>query len=137
MSLSSKLTHSQLTELKRKQILSLKIPSCVGGYFDLIRVPHGHIPVGKVFWLWRKKKIQVREIRGYDYFSCPVCSTPNFYRACSYHNYYRTGLYRAFMKKVENLFLPLLILFGKAWFVASNRFWSSVRVEDGKNGKTK
>ncbi len=54
-----------------------------GQYYDLIRVPHGHLPVGKVF-LWRRLPIPVREIRDDKYFRCPICGETSFFKVSQF-----------------------------------------------------
>lgn len=119
-----------------------KIRPRQGGYYDLVRVPHGHIPVTKLR-LWRRLPIPVREIRGDDYFRCPECGSPSFFkidiscRNCAargsdswllgesilqrWQNRDRRDYFRMFLKRLECLVLPVLVLAGKAWYVRSER----------------
>lgn len=107
-------------------------------YYDLIRVPHGHIPAPMTNF-WSKLPIPVKEFRTGDFYSCPICGGPNFFKinyACwwcqnlddyqeyAYQRYKqrkRREYFRELWKKLEYIFLPLLILFGKAWYVKSKR----------------
>ena len=113
-----------------------------GLYYDLVRVPHGHIPVSKVF-LWKRFPLLVREIRGDKYFSCPECGMPSFFkvdvccRECAargtdrwsvgenilrrWENRSRRDYFRNLLKMLEVLVLPVLALLGKAWYVRSER----------------
>lgn len=104
-----------------------------GRYYDLIKVPHGHIPTPLVN-LWSNFPIPVKERRGWDYYYCRFCGTPSFFkgicRQCEYDfewdmlaSYYqkkkRREYFRKLWKRLEYLYLPLLVLTGKAWYVRS------------------
>ena len=120
-----------------------------GGYYDLVRVPHGHVPVTKVF-LWSRLPIPVREIRNDHYFKCPECGAPSFFKIDSAYSCRncRFGLdhadwedvmrldrrfqlrwmrtrrhdyFRALWKSLEVLVLPFLVVSGRAWYVYSER----------------
>ena len=118
----------------------VKIQPKYGRYYDLIRVPHGHIPV-PLAKLWSRLPIPVKEIRDENYYSCPVCGEPSFFKiryACrycldefdydpkledwawkEYQRRMRRDYFRNFLKRIEYLILPFLILIGKAWYVRS------------------
>ena len=115
--------------------LKPKVMPIIGNYYDLIRVPHGHIPVSKVF-LWKRFPLLVREIRGNDYFKCPSCGGPSFFKVnyqcpiCDdeygwlrpkFRRRERRDYFRKFLKDLEVLVLPVLALMGKAWYVRSGR----------------
>jgi hypothetical protein len=127
--------------------LKPKLKPGQGGYYDLIRVPHGHVPVTKVF-LWCRLPLPVREIRGDTYFRCPECGSLSFFkvdiccRTCAFglelnspeeyfrardrlfnrwQNRDRRDYFRNILKRLECLVLPLLVLLGKAWYVRSKR----------------
>jgi DNA-directed RNA polymerase subunit RPC12/RpoP len=119
-----------------------------GLYYDLVRVPHGHVPVGKV-WLWRRFPLVVKEFRGDKYFTCPDCGAKSFFKqsphnceGCNWrlfdlrhearkvalHNFQAKGLrlarrdyFRRFLKDLDVLILPVIALMGKAWYVRSER----------------
>lgn len=129
--------------------LKPKLRPAQGGYYDLVRVPHGHLPVTKVF-LWRRLPIPVREIRDGNYFRCPECGSKSFFkpppcRVCISRNeelyridfdrwfreadqraakaiqHERRDYFRRFWKQLECFALPLLVLAGRAWYVRSMR----------------
>jgi hypothetical protein len=124
--------------LGTKSLLRRIGPSIVrpkhGKYYDLIRLPHGHIPVPKVR-LWSALPLKVKEVRDWCYFRCPSCGQPSFFKqtfSCSWCAYIevskswykhkkRREYFRSIKKKLEYLFLPFLILTGKAWYVSSIR----------------
>lgn len=118
-----------------------------GLYYDLVRVPHGHVPTSKV-WLWRRFPLLVKEFRGDTYFKCPECGAGSFFKAsgrCQSCGWKIAGLspkawakaetnriyrllkrerrdyFRRFLKDLEVLFLPVLALTGNAWYVRSER----------------
>lgn len=111
-----------------------------GRYYDLVRVPHGHVPVGKV-WLWRSFPLLVREIRDDKFFKCPECGHSEFFkneswcRCCGVQNpefdweamrrraqnRRRRAYFRNLAKQVEVLVLPVLAFCGLAWYVRSER----------------
>ena len=134
--------------------LKPKIRSRIGNYYDLIRVPHGHIPVSKIV-LWKRFPLLVREIRGDKYFMCPECGNNSFFksdiccRVCAAHgkaswfvgenilrrwqNRDRRDYFRRFLKNLEVLMLPVLALLGKAWYVRSERrHWKDGRSYHGR-----
>jgi len=118
----------------------VKIRPRDGHYYDLIRVPHGHIPV-PLIRLWKDLPIPVKDVRTHDYYHCPICGSPSFYKidyACwdceseaVYDEYLdrlierrwqrkrRKEYFRNIWKKLEYLILPFLVLVGKAWYVIS------------------
>ena len=104
-------------------------------YYDLVRIPHGHIPVPRIK-LWKYLPMPIKEIRTYGYFHCPECGSPSFFKIIDYcMNCYplREGYEercnqrlkgeknRDRWKKLEYMLLPLLVLLGKAWYVPSER----------------
>lgn len=121
-----------------------KLRPAAGLYYDLIRVPHGHIPVPRVK-LWALLPLPVLEFRDYDFFSCPECGEPSFFKinyACwncedvleydcgrkawrawqaRVHRRARRIYFRGLVKRLEYLLLPVLLLMGKAWYVRSER----------------
>ncbi|MEM1589998.1 MAG: hypothetical protein QW175_06240 [Candidatus Bathyarchaeia archaeon] len=112
-----------------------------GYYYDLIRVPHGHIPVPKVK-LWSRLPLPIKEFRDERYYRCPSCGQPSFFkilftcdecwkdnwRLLGYRKAERRDYFRQFWKRLEYLLLPVLVLTGKAWYVlASSRISVSVR----------
>ena len=122
-----------------------------GLYYDLVRVPHGHVPVGKVF-LWKRFPLLVGEIRSNNYFKCPSCGALSFFKSdiccrdCAANGKYswivgenilrrwqnrdRRDYFRKFLKTLEVLVLPVLALLGRAWYVRSDRrHW-----KDGRAG---
>ena len=131
-------------EMQQRAWLKLKpkIRPRQGLYYDLVRVPHGHIPVSKIF-LWKRFPLLVREIRGDKYFSCPECGMPSFFkvdvccRGCAarglnrwsvgenilrrWENRSRRDYFRRLLKDLEVLVLPVLALSGSAWYVRSDR----------------
>ena len=119
-----------------------------GKYYDLVRTPHGHTPVSKVRF-WKVFPIPIREVRSYNYYHCPLCGRPSFFKingACQYcwgyayecydHESFgrfeqrnrkieRRNYFRRLWKTFENLLLPILILTHRAWYVKSDRLhWS-------------
>jgi len=120
-----------------------------GRYYDLIRVPHGHIPAPKAN-LWSGLPIPVKEIRGPDFYACPECGNPSFFKInyvcyeCEDNFQYcdpkwedrayvrfkrrmRRRYFKDILKRIECWLLPVLVLTGKAWYVVSNR-WSQKEV---------
>ena len=111
-----------------------------GLYYDLIRVPSGHIPAPKAN-LWSHLPIPVKEERYWDFYYCPFCGQPSFYkgvcRDCEMQfsgsnvvsNYYykrrRREYFRKIKKRLQYLFLPFLIAIGEAWYVHSKikHYW--------------
>jgi len=119
----------------------VKIRPRDGHYYDLIRVPHGHIPV-PLIRLWKDLPIPVKDLRTHDYYHCPVCGKPSFFKInymcwdCErefewgddwideyaykqYRKKQRREYFRNIWKKLEYLILPFLVLIGKAWYVIS------------------
>lgn len=125
-------------------MVEMKAKSKDANYYDLIRVPHGHIPAPLVNF-WSKFPIPVKETRGCDFYYCPRCGEPSFFKiefACwqcqddieefgawklykelqrKYQRRKRRKYFRNFWKRLEYLCLPVLVLLGKAWYVKSNR----------------
>jgi hypothetical protein len=117
-----------------------------GNYYDLIRIPHGHIPVPNTN-LWSRLPLSVKEFRDEHYYRCPTCGAPTFFKIkymCEicfedddiFEQYSdskhilieRKDYFRNFLKRIEYLFLPILILTGKAYYVlASSRLSMSVK----------
>lgn len=135
----------QALVLKAKPVMT----AARGLYYDLIRVPHGHVPVGKV-WLWRRFPLLVKEFRGESYFKCAECGAKSFFKEspgrcqnCNSRLYFgfspnvrdkarnilfaksmrlaRRDYFRRFLKDLEVLTLPVLALAGKAWYIRSER----------------
>lgn len=125
-----------------------KLRPATGRYYDLVHVPHGHIPAPRIR-LWSRLPLPVKEFRSWDFFSCPECGKPSFFkliymcrscedileydvvRAAWVHGQARVArrarrnYFRAFLKRLEYLMLPVLVLLGKAWYVRSKRqHWS-------------
>jgi hypothetical protein len=105
-----------------------------GLYYDLIRIPHGHIPAPKVKF-WKNLKIPIKGMRTGDTFHCPNCGASSFFkvfghcRQC-YHwketedilkQSLRHERWRKRWKQLEYIILPLLVFFGKAWYMKSER----------------
>jgi hypothetical protein len=117
-----------------------------GNYYDLIRVPHGHIPVPKAN-LWSHLPLPIKEFRDERFYRCPNCGLPSFFKIqymCDecfedddlikqYSDSRRIqaerrDYFRSFWKRIEYLLLPMLVLTGKAWYVlASSRLSISVK----------
>ena len=117
-----------------------------GLYYDLIRIPHGHIPAPKVKF-WKSLPIPIKGTRTQDTFHCPWCGRPSFFkvfdqcRVCDweqeddwetwkfnearYQKRLKREKGRKRWKRLECALLPLLVLFGKAWYMRSARIhWS-------------
>lgn len=126
---------------RRNLEMSERLRPRYGRYYDLIRVPHGHIPA-PLTNLWSLLPVPARESRGSGFYFCPVCGGPSFFKiryACSwceedlgfddsedwawkrYKRKSRRDYFRELFKRIEYLFLPILILLGKAWYVRSTR----------------
>ena len=103
-------------------------------YYDLIRTPHGHTPAPKLrFWKWLS--IPVKELRDENTFTCPRCSSGSFFKSfiscdnCRYdedrdievHYSERREKRRRLLKDIECAILPILLLFGLAWYMPSTR----------------
>jgi hypothetical protein len=93
--------------------------------------------------LWSGLPLSVKGVRGEDFYFCPVCGEPSFFkiryacRWCEEDLVYEDGLeewayrryerklrrdyFRELWKKIEYLFLPVLAVFGKAYYVKSTR----------------
>lgn len=115
-------------------------------YYDLIKIPHGHIPAPKVkFWNWLP--IPIIGKRDSNTFQCPECGRPSFFKVysrcqyCEYGSIFddsvedlisrdRRERWRSIWKKIEYIFLPFLVLFGKAYYLRSVRY----HVSDYKRG---
>lgn len=118
-----------------------KIKPKDGKYYDLIRIPHGHIPSPKANF-WSCLPMPVMEYRDYNFYYCPVCGAPSFFKirfACytcqeemqyegtdewAYRRYkrkQRNDYFREILKRLEYLCLPFLIVLRKAWYVESVR----------------
>ncbi len=106
-----------------------------GLYYDLVKLPHGHIPVSKIKF-WGSLSIPIREFRDYGYFKCPECGSPSFFRLISdcgccgaftkdgysrYKKRLRKRRIHGFLKRLEVALLPLLVYAGKAYYVRSVR----------------
>ena len=105
-------------------------------YYDLVRVPHGHIPAPMVkFWGWFP--LPIKDKRTYNTFICPNCGSPSFFKvwdSCNWCQYYDEEFYdrtyinqkrekwRRRWKDLEYALLPLLVLLGKAWYMRSERY---------------
>jgi ribosomal protein L37E len=115
----------------------MKYTASKGRYYDLILVPHGHIPVSKIK-VWRSFPLLCKEQRTESYFHCPTCGGPSFFKIkgsceeCSFwgnkevswkqvRSKERQDYFRRLCKDIEALALPLLAFFGKAWYVRSER----------------
>ena len=121
-------------------------------YYDLIKIPHGHIPAPMVeFWKWLP--IPVVGKRTSKTFYCPNCGCSSFFKAnysCeSCREYYedteesykrwnkryeqrrKREKKRARWKNIEYAILPLLILTGKAGYLRSIRY----HARDYMNGR--
>jgi hypothetical protein len=127
-----------------------------GLYYDLIRVPHGHIPAPKTN-LWSHFPMPVKEFRDYGFFHCPECRRPSFFsingmcmdceEEISYlqeEGIWRRGMrrrrrkyFKGLLKRIEYVVLPFLVLTGKAWYVHSVRHHFSDYDEHRLLGQTK
>jgi len=106
-----------------------------GNYYDLVRIPHGHIPAPRVkFWSWLP--IPIKGQRTYNTFHCPICGSPSFFKVrghcedCGpiydddeqqWKNWAKKEDVRNRWKRLEEILLPLLVLLGKAWYMPSDR----------------
>lgn len=126
----------------RRKMLLPKQKASQGLYYDLIRVPHGHIPAPKAN-LWSHFPIPVKELRDWNFYSCPECGDPSFFkinymcRTCEEMFEYDLGqnawdaaqrragrrarrkYFKELLKRIEYLILPFLVLMRKAWYVRS------------------
>lgn len=133
-------TEKELFEMSKWGIISCPTAKPEKGrYYDLIKVPHGHIPVSQIK-LWSKLLIPIKAFRGYGYFRCPECDSPSFFRLifdCGCCGAFMEGGYKRFLrrqrrryfkgilKRLESLILPILVFTGKAYYVRSERtHWS-------------
>ena len=119
-------------------------------YYDLVRIPHGHIPAPMIR-LWKHLPIPVKGVRDSNTFHCRGCGFPSFFKtnSCYYCQYWdsndpdywewaedqirleRSERWRARWKQLEYLFLPLLVVFGKAWYMPSRRRHVNDWLNDG------
>ena len=92
-------------------------------YYDLIEVPHGHIPAPLLFPLYRFIPLREGEPRDESFFSCPICGAASFFSGvCSFceeelsdpelRKYEVHEGIRHLLKSIEHLFIPVLWLFG-------------------------
>jgi len=122
-------------------------------YYDLIEIPHGHIPAPMVrFWDWLP--IPVGDNRNYHTYYCPRCGEPSFFKqdfACQrcdlkmdwsdFNNIRRWDEYqdrekwRNRWKQLEYIFLPILVLLGKAKYMKSVRIHYTDSLEQYKKRK--
>lgn len=122
----------------------LKLKPKNGAYYDLIHLPHGHIPVPRCNF-WSSFPIPLKDYRDENYYRCPECKTPSFYQITDmcwecqtfYDQYYseiqflqaqartqrrqRRRYFKRFLKTIEYWLLPFLVLLGKAWYVKAIR----------------
>jgi hypothetical protein len=110
-----------------------------GNYYDLIRVPHGHVPAPKVK-LWGGYAVPIKEVRDECTFHCLRCGEPNFFKVhyCNECVEYGENVVvevdetrekiRRIIKDAEAALLPLLVLLGVAWYMPSVRTRSCERV---------
>lgn len=117
-----------------------------GRYYDLVRIPHGHIPAPIVNF-WSRLPLPIKEYRGWDFFYCPFCGRASFFKGIcwdcseylpdSEYRYYRARLrreyFRKLWKRLEYMLLPFLVVIGKAWYVSSRElhYWDLVKEEIG------
>jgi hypothetical protein len=94
--------------------------------------------------LWGSLPLPIREKRGQDFYFCPECGEPSFFKIDGWcdecdrimedcgltpsRKFYarvirrkRRTYFRRFLKQLELLLLPLLVLLGKAWYVRTTR----------------
>lgn len=106
-------------------------------YYDLVKIPHGHVPAPMVrFWRWLP--MPLNGYRTEWTFSCPVCGEPSFFKIwdmcwdCEqygdwsydddrYKRRREREKWRRRWKTLEYVFLPLLVLLGKSWYLRSTR----------------
>lgn len=104
-------------------------------YYDLVRTPSGHTPAPKLrFWKWLS--VPVKELRDNNTFTCPRCGEGSFFKTWTYcdncNEYLDWNEYpntydskrekrRRLLKDIECAILPILLLFGKAWYMPSIR----------------
>lgn len=112
-----------------------------GNYYDLITVPHGHIPSSKIFLVWKIFPIPIsKKLRDFDTFSCPVCGERSFFkiimwcRNCDqeligerytkekekYKERKSNHQHKQKLKIIENIFLPIFIIIGKAKYMRTD-----------------
>jgi len=125
-----------------------KLRSKDGWYYDLIKLPHGHLPAPKVN-LWSHLPLPVKEWRDENYYCCPMCGKPSFFKinfacySCQDDFEYdekayewaqrrakiaqRRRYFKQIWKRLEYLILPLLVLLGKASYVPSIRRSPEIR----------
>jgi hypothetical protein len=115
----------------------MKAISCeTARYYDLIELPHGHIPAPKIKF-WRKVPIPIGRPRNENFFQCFTCGESSFFKTFScgwcegyggcdsdyqaYKKYHKREKSRMRWKKVEYAILPLLLLFDKVRYNQSTR----------------
>ena len=130
--------HCKIKEYLRKNLR--RVAPINGFYYDLIRVPHGHIPAPLVR-LWSRLPLPIKEFRKYDYYHCPICGEPSFFKGvcddCFFYYPFETDTwykqtarkeyFRQILKRIECIFLPFLAFFGKAWYVLACKSSSKVK----------
>jgi len=122
--------------------LNMKIKAKDGRYYDLIHVPHGHIPT-PLMNLWSHLPLPIKDFRTGSFYRCPECGMGSFFKVNSwcdqcdyeftyetsygkyikrrYHRRRRRKYFKELLKQVEYWFLPILVVLGKAWYVRSER----------------
>ena len=121
----------------------MKVQPKNGRYYDLIHVPHGHIPTPMTN-LWSSLPIPIKQTRDAQFYFCPECGEPSFFKInymCNwceedyswnlsewqevawrrYERRRRRKYFKEIFKRIEYLFLPIHVLLGKAWYVQSVR----------------
>lgn len=113
----------------------MKFATCENGfYYDLVRVPHGHIPAPMVKF-WKKLPIPIGGQRDTKTFHCINCGAPSFFKNPDYcfscatyrwdshdEDHKEKEKRRQRKKDIEYALLPILILLGKAWYLRTTRF---------------
>ena len=93
----------------------------------MIQIPHGHIPAPLIIKLYQYLPIPAGKKRDNDFYSCPECKSPSFFKitgCCDIceireeQEYYerwqkreREDRRREKFKKIEHVFLPILLIF--------------------------
>lgn len=93
-------------------------------YYDLILIPSGHIPAPLVN-VWQHCRIPVAGQRDEETFTCPWCHTKSYYSGpCSEwckrqlpKSYFLNKKLSNMRKRIEILFLPILVRIGKAHYI--------------------